>query len=271
VLRPAETPYLGIGVRDIDPDSAKKFNLKEVRGTEVTSVTADSPAAKAGVSIGDVILQFNGQNIEGGEQLSRMVRETPVGRQVHLGVWRNGALQTLAATVEASKGPQVFAFSNNGPWQTINPDEMRQMQEQLRGFNMPDMSGMPGMGMGMPSNAPMLGIVGEALAQERQLAEFFGVESGVLVRSVNRGSAAEKAGIKAGDVVLKVDDSHVGTSRDITMALRHARGKKTVGVVVMRNHKEMNITVTIENSATGDIGSPVRALLLQLFAQDRVV
>ena len=96
--------YLGIGVQDIEPDRAKALNLKEVRGVEVTSVANDSPASKAGMKDGDVVLEFNGQPVEGGEQLSRLVRETPVGRQVKLGVWRNGAMQTVTATIEARKG-----------------------------------------------------------------------------------------------------------------------------------------------------------------------
>jgi serine protease Do len=262
VVTPGNQPYLGIGVRDIDPDSAKKFNLKEVRGTEVTSVADESPAAKAGLKPGDVILEFNGQPIEGGEQLSRMVRETPIGRQVRLGVWRNGSVQTLTATVETNKGMQAFTFNGNGGWQSVDPERLRNLQEQLRGLHMPEMPGMPG--MALPTNTPMLGIMGEPLGQEKQLAEYFGVEDGVLVKSVNAGGAAEKAGIKAGDVILKVDDAHISSTRDITMALRGARSKKTVTVIVMRNRKEMPITVTIDSPAAGSVGNPVRALLLRL-------
>jgi serine protease Do len=262
VITPGNQPYLGIGVKDIDPDSAKKFNLKEVRGTEVTSVTEQSPAAKAGVKQGDVILEFNGQPIEGGEQLSRLVRETPIGRQVRLGVWRNGALQNLNATVEAHKGPQTFSLNGNGSWQQVDPEQFRNLQEQFRNFRLPETPGMPG--MPMPGNTPMIGIRGEALGQEKQLAEYFGVEDGVLVMSVNQGGAAEKAGIKAGDVILKVDDSHISTTRDITMALRAARAKKTVTVVVMRNHKETPITVTVDSPVSGGVGTPVRAMLHRL-------
>ena len=131
-------------------------------------------------------------------------------------------------------------------------------------------------GMPMPANTPMLGIMGEPLGQEKQLAEYFGVEDGVLVKSVNRGAAADKAGIKAGDVILRVDDSNTSTTRDIAMALRAARSKKTVTVLVMRNHKEMPITVTLDNPAAGGVGNPVRAMvipgrLLQLLAQNRVI
>jgi serine protease Do len=268
VITPGNQPYLGIGVRDVDPDSAKKFNLKEVRGTEVTSVADESPAAKAGLKPGDVILEFNGQPIEGGEQLSRMVRETPIGRQVRLGVWRNGSVQTLSATVEAQKHPQAFTYGNGG-WQAVDPERLRNLQEQLRGLHMQEMPGMPG--MALPTNTPMLGIMGEPLGQEKQLAEYFGVEDGVLVKSVNAGGAAEKAGIKAGDVILKVDDAHISSTRDITMALRGARSKKTVTVIVMRNRKEMPISVTIDPPAAGGVGTPVRAAVLQLLSDNRVI
>src|SRR5690349_20232446 len=98
-----ERAWLGIGVKDIDAESAKKFNLKEVRGVEITNVEENSPAAKAGIKEGDVVVEYNGQPVEGGEQLSRLVRETPIGRNVKIGVWRGGSLQTIAATVEANK------------------------------------------------------------------------------------------------------------------------------------------------------------------------
>ena len=252
VITSSNTTYLGIGVRDIDSDSAKKFNLKEVRGAEITSVAEDSPAAKAGFKEGDVVLEFNGQPVEGGEQLTRMVRETPAGRQVKIGVWRNGGMQTLAATVEAHKGARVFTNDGSG-WATTMPEV--QIPEQLRTFRMPDMD-MPG--FFSMAQSPMLGIMGEALGQQEQLAEFFGVKEGVLVKSVNKNSAAEKAGIKAGDVIIKVEDTTVTSSRDIGVALRGARSKKTVNVVVMRNKKEVALPVTLDTAGNLS-GNPVRA------------
>jgi serine protease Do len=105
---------------------------------------------------------------------------------------------------------------------------------------------------------PMLGIVGESLEREDQFAEFFGVQEGVLVRSVKKGSAAEKAGIKAGDVITKVDDSKVTSNAEITRVLRGVKSKKTFGVTVVRNRKEMPLTVTMEST-----GSAIRAALLE--------
>jgi serine protease Do len=263
--QPAAHPYLGIGVRDIDENSAKKFNLKEVSGAEVTSVADNSPAAKAGLKPGDVVLQFNGQPVAGGEELSRMVRETPIGRQARLGVWRNGAMQTFTVTI-AARQQQAQSFTYNGPWTITGPDGQelqQQLQDKLGNWGeLQQLPEFPGFPM-IPAGSPMLGIMGEALGQEKQLADYFGVEDGVLVKAVNRDSIAAKAGIKAGDVIVKVDDTKVATSRDITMALREARNKKTVTVVVVRDKKEMPITVSIENPS-GGMGTPVKAELTVL-------
>ena len=99
--------YLGIGVADITAERASALNLKDERGAEVTNVDRDSPAAKAGIKEGDVVLDYDGTTVQGIEQLTRLVRETPVGRQVKISLWRNGAAQTLTTTgalIAASRG-----------------------------------------------------------------------------------------------------------------------------------------------------------------------
>jgi serine protease Do len=97
----------------------------------------------------------------------------------------------------------------------------------------------------MPSRR--LGIDGEGLGDEPQFAEFLGVKEGVLVKSVLKNSAAEKAGIKAGDVITKIGDTQVFNSRDITSTLRANHQNQTFTVTVVRNKKEMQVTVTIED------------------------
>ena len=179
--------------------------------------------------------------MQGTAQFQRLVRETPVGRQVKITVWRAGAPLALTATVGENK-QTAFVAPGDG-WN----------------FSMPEVQPMPNIEIPhfqMNLQNPMLGIVGEALGQEDQLAEFFGVQEGVLVRSVRKGSAAEKAGIKAGDVITKVDDSKVTSSAEITRVLRGVKSKKTFGVTVVRNRKETPLTVTMEST-----GSTIRAAL----------
>ncbi len=245
VMQKAGGGYLGIGGLDISPERAKALNLKEERGVEVSSLAEDGPAAKAGIKQGDVVLAFNGQPVEGTTQFQRLVRETPVGRQVKITVWRGGAAQTLTATVGENRQTTVIG-PGDGSWN----------------FSMPQIQPMPNIEIPrfqMTLQNPMLGIVGESLEREDQLAEFFGVQDGVLVRSVKKGSAAEKAGIKAGDVITKVDDSKVTSSAEITRALRGFKSKKTFGLTVVRNRKEMPLTVTMEST-----GSTIRAALREV-------
>src|SRR5690349_21240956 len=71
--------YLGIAVVEIDADRAKALHLKEERGVEVTCLDPGSPAEKAGLKPGDVVLEYNGEHVQGGEQFIRLVRETPAG------------------------------------------------------------------------------------------------------------------------------------------------------------------------------------------------
>ena len=242
VVEKASGGYLGIGGLDISPERAKALNLKEERGVEVSSLAADGPASKAGIKEGDVVLEFNGQPVQGTAQFQRLVRETPVGRQVKIAVWRSGAAQTITATVGENRQTTVIA-PGDGSWN----------------FSMPEIPAMPNIEIPrfqMSLQNPMLGIVGESLGQEDQLADFFGVQDGVLVRSVKKGSAAEKAGIKAGDVITKVDDSKVTSSTEITRVLRGLKSRKTFGVTVVRNRKEMPLTVTMEST-----GSSIRAAL----------
>jgi serine protease Do len=225
--------YLGVGVAEITSERAKTLNLKEEYGVEVTNVEKDSPADRAGVRTGDVVLEYNGHRVEGAEQFVRLVHETPVGRDVKLVIARGGATQSLSATIGNRKAPN----------RTFGPEGFQFQMPQMPGVN-PRME-MPDLPSSMSWRSSMLGIEAESLSS--QLAEYFGVKDGVLVRSVVEDSAAEKAGLKAGDVIVKVGERKVTTPGEITEAIRSAAGK-TVPLSVMRNHREMSLTATLEQA-----------------------
>jgi serine protease Do len=216
--------YLGVGLQEINAERAKALKLREEGDVEVTSVIHESPAEKAGLKPGDVVVAYNGQKIEGIEQISRMVRETPAGREVKVDIVRNGAPQTVPVKIEDRPMPRFF--TGDGGRFNVPPD-----------VPMPD---IPRLFSGLHS--PMLGI--EAESVDGQLAEYFGVkEGGVLVRSVLKNSAAEKAGLKAGDVILRLDDVKVTSAADISAKLRMVPGKM-VQVSLMRERKETTVPVT---------------------------
>lgn len=221
--------FLGVGVAEVTPERARDLKLREEYGVEITRLEDDSPAAKAGLKSGDVILEYQGQRVEGLEQFGRLVRETPAGRTVKLAISRGGATQTVQATVASRKG-------------MLN-------RESNFHFAMPDiqLGDMPRVFTAWSGS--MLGVEAESVGQ--QLAEFFGVKDGVLVRSVVKGSPAETAGIKAGDVITKVDQTPVTAVSDLSSAVRSSRTKRTFPVQVMREHHETTVTVTIDEDRSG--------------------
>ena len=250
--------YLGIGVAEVTSERAKALKLKEERGAEITSVTADSPAAKAGLKEGDVVLEYSGQPVESVAQFTRMVGETPADRQVKIVVWRNGGTQTLTATVGRRNGQGLTVFSD-----TDNDRVLRWNTAPIPSMPMID---IPRFSMNWQN--PRLGIVGEPLGQEQQLAEFFGVKEGVLVKSVEKNSAAEKGGLKAGDVIVKVGDSKITTTEEITRALRSVKsGNANLTVTVVRNKKETPVTVTIEVPNNNGLFAPSAARLVKVQSQ----
>ena len=229
LLQPGSGSFLGLGVVEIDAERAKALSLKEERGVEITRVDDDSPAVKGGLKVGDVVLEFNGQRVEGTEQFVRLVRETPVGREVKLAISRSGSLQTLAVKTGSRK-----------LWTSRLGEGFRQ---EPPGFDFP--APPPGFNFPAPPDIPRSSItwrnsqIGlEAESLNSQLAEFFGVKEGVLVRSVVKGSLADKAGLKAGDVIVKVNDRSVGTPREISSAVRAARERKSIPVTYVREKRE---------------------------------
>ena len=247
--------FLGIGVHEIDSERAKELKLSEERGVEVSTVAENSPAAKAGLKEKDVVLEYNGQRVEGVEQVVRMVRETPPGRQAKLLIIRNGATQTIVATVGDRKQMPLHDFQRlqEDMGRQFGPDsqfqhDMNKFQEDMgkMRFDMP-MPDLPQGPMGWKS--AVLGIEAEPVSA--QLAEFFGVKQGVLVRSVAKDSPAEKAGIKAGDVIIGAGGAEVSRPGEVSRRLRDAEPGKPVPLTLVRNKQQLTVNVTLEAKPEG--------------------
>lgn len=226
----ASGSFLGVNVQEVDAERAKVLKLKEERGVEITTVQEDSPAETAGLKKGDVVLEYNGQRVEGTEQFIRFVRETPAGRAVKLSIVREGTPQTVAATIGSRKGMKV---NRTGEWFS---------SRDWREFRIPD---IPRPLMGWSSGS--LGVEVESVTG--QLAQYFGVKEGVLVRSVAKDSPAEKAGLKAGDVVVKVDSKEVDSPSELSRALRERGANKSVSLSVFRDRRETSVTVNFDEGA----------------------
>ncbi len=235
--------YLGIGVQDVDGGRLRELKLKEERGVEVTAVEEDSPAGRAGLRKGDVVLEMNGQRVEGVEQFVRMVREMPVGREAKLTVSRGGDVQTMTAKVAQRK-----SWTFTGDRAMAIPAIPVPNTPPAPRVSMPD---MPRATMSWRSGP--LGVEAETL--KGGLAEYFGVKQGVLIRSVSKGSPADKAGLKAGDVITRVNDKPVESPSDVAAIVRERADRKTIGVVVMREKRELPVTVTLATAEDEGHGS----------------
>jgi serine protease Do len=246
------SPYLGVNVVSIDAARAKTLKLKEARGAEITQVDESGPAGKARIKVGDVVLEYNGQPVQDSEQLQRLVRGTLPGREVKISIWRNGAPQTLTATIENRR----MAMIEGEPWFAMPMPPTPPMPQAGPTPPEPPIAAMnstwpnfdPTFDLDIPriqtlmQNAA-LGIVGEPLGDEPQFAEFFGVKDGMLVKAVDANSPAGRAGIRPGDVIVKVGDARVGSVRELTTALRDVRSKGSYTLTVVRNKKEVPVSI----------------------------
>src|SRR5271166_1819434 len=108
--------YLGVDVADLDSGKAQELKLKEVRGAVITLIDHDAPAGQIGLKVNDVVIQLNGQNVEGAEQLRRMLREIPPGRKVSLEISRDGSVQTVTVELADRRKMEAKIWNdvNNG-------------------------------------------------------------------------------------------------------------------------------------------------------------
>jgi predicted metalloprotease with PDZ domain len=229
--------YLGVDIRDVTTDRLAALKLKEERGVEITMVDADAPAGKAGLREHDVILDFNGTAVESEEQIRRLIREVPPGRTVTIGISRDGAPMKIKVqladhgAVVAQTFPRIIVPTPRPP---DFPRNSMDLPFQIQTYS------------------SVLGVQTESLT--RQLGEYFGVKDGegVLVRSVEKNSAAEKAGLKAGDVIVKADNEKLTDRSDLSHILRNHRTGGKMTMVVMRDKHEQTLTVTLPDRGSRD-------------------
>jgi len=239
--------YLGVDIADITTDRLDALKLKEEQGVEVTVVDQDAPAGKAGIKEHDVILTMNGTAIESRTQLQRMIHETPAGRVVTLGISRDG--QPLTIKVQLADRRNEFPHMSKDDWGKSFRVEIPPIPPIP---NLPDFD-VPNMGVVVVHSSVRSGLMVENLTP--QLGEFFGAKNGngVLVRSVEKGSRADKAGLRAGDVITRVGDQPVHDTSDFTHAL-HSHSAGSVGMGVIRDKKEQTLTITLpERKESGEM------------------
>jgi len=178
--------WLGLMIQDITPELAKSFGLKSAKGALVSEVVKGSPADKAGLLRGDIILRFDGKEIENSHKLSQLAAATPPNTRVKIDLLRNGEEKTVS--FEVGTMPE-------GEQKSVAPEEKSDW------------------GMNVQELTP-------------QLAQQLGLEpgtTGVVISGVNDGSPADAAGLRPGDLITEVNRKAITNMNDYQQALRNVK------------------------------------------------
>ena len=198
--------WLGVSIQEVTPELAKSFGLKEKKGALVAQVVSGSPAEKAGIEQGDVIVEFDGKNVADSKDLPRMVASTPVGKDV---------------TIKLSRDGKVLD-------RQVKVGEMEEKGEVAK----------------TPSSKKSLGITVQDLTPE--IAKGLGLkrETGVVVTGVESGSPAADAGIRTGDVIREVNRKPVKDVEDFGQKVEKAKGSDNILFLVQRGQNNLFAAVT---------------------------
>lgn len=227
---------LGVSISDVDAADAKGS-----AGVRIDEVEDGSPAEKAGFKTGDVVVEFDGERVRSARQFSRLVSETPAGRQVTAAVMRGGQRVTL--NVATREGSSAFNL--------LEGDRLRALEtlrERVRPAPVPP----------APPRAPKAPRAPEPPALERffysgnqlgvttnsvseQLREYFGVKNGVLVTSVTNDSAASRAGVKAGDVIVSLNGRSIDDGFELREEMQRLDAGEEFTLEIVRDRKPMTL------------------------------
>jgi serine protease Do len=198
--------WLGVSIQEMTPELAKSFGLKEGKGALVAQVIPGSPAEKAGIEQGDVILGFDGKTIAESKDLPQIVASTPIGKFVDVKVWRNG--KALDQQVKISE-----------------------MEENVEVHNSAD-------------HNKTLGIAVQNLTPEMARRLRLASETGVVVTRVEPGSPAADAGIQTGDIIREVNRKLVKDANDLVQKIEQAKDQNSILLLVQRGQNNMFAAVT---------------------------
>jgi len=238
--------YMRDATEDITKENMARYGMREVRGVGVTEVMKDSPAEKAGLQKGDVIVRFDGESVTSVRKLSRLVSESSADQAVRLTVSRGGAEQELTATLSKH---------DLGPlWRARTGDQVWSLGKAFPKIEMDKLGDFGEGNFVFAFGNRRIGVSTQTLT--KQLADYFGVkDGGVLVTSVSENSPAAKAGLKAGDVITAIDGEKVSSPGDIARVVSK-KDTGDVSLTIVRDHNTRTVTLTPEKNEQPNIFRP---------------
>lgn len=212
--------WMGVTIQDITEDVAESLGLDSTNGAIISSVVPDGPSDEAGIEPGDIILKFNGENVEDSRSLPTIVAETPIGIDVEVLILRDGEEETFTLTTGELEAPD-------------DTEEVTEPEEEAPRA---------------PEGDQFLGMLLKPLDQsDREQLEIPEEIEGVLIETLSRRSEAAARGIRPGDVIVQVNLGDVGTVRDVEEAVTAARrlGRSTVLFRIYREGAYFHVPLPI--------------------------
>jgi len=247
---------LGATIRDVTDTDVTRAKLANATGAVLEAVQESGPAGRAGFKSGDVVLSFDTENVRSARHLQRLIEETADGREVAVTVMRAGERVTLKMKMESRSGPNFSSFDTLNNLRELQMDlpRLQQFGNDFR-VNVPEFYyfNSPGRLSMFSDGRLRLGIGVQELTT--QLGDYFGTPAGVLVTEVDDNSSGKTAGLRAGDVITKVNDQAVRSMQDLRRLLGNASGE--IGLTVMRDRKEQTLKVKL-NDDTETPGRVIR-------------
>ena len=214
--------WLGVRIQNVTDELAEGLRLDRARGALVAAVTEGGPAEEAGIAQGDVILEFNGREVTEMRRLPAMVAETAVGSTVDVTVWRRDGEKKMRVRVGELEAEQLAAASPTDTPREAQPSDMESL-------------------------GLALGTITPELRTRFSLDE---ATKGVVITEVKDGSASAEKGLRAGDVIVEVDQEEVATPSDVVDKVERAKseGYRVVTLLVFRQGDFQWIAVRIDQS-----------------------
>ena len=225
--------YLGVHIEDVTPEQAAALKLNQNNGAVITYVDQDGPACRAGLKSNDVIVGFNGSKVESSEQLGSLIHSTAAGQTITLTIIRSSQSKDMKVAL--------------GAWPHMPPHSQAFVAPLPPvAFTGPAMAAPMVPEIDVPSFTVLSshhGLVVEPLSS--QMADYFGVPrgSGVMVRSVEKGSPAGAAGLKACDIIVKINNEPVHDMADWGRNMRVRGGK--ISMSIMRDKREQTVVISL--------------------------
>jgi membrane-associated protease RseP (regulator of RpoE activity) len=227
--------WLGLSMQRLTSDLRETMDIQPGTGVLVKEVVEDSPAEKAGIQVGDVILKYDDKTVTSPRRLSKLVRKTAPGEKVKVEISRDGKAKTLTAEIGEREEIHTIKIKTGEGKGLTHLDPLCL-----------EMIGLPHISCLTLGSDLWLGI--QTVDLTDQLAKHFDIKEGrgVLVSQVLEDTPAEKVQLTAGDVIIKADGERIDDTSDLREAIAEHKEGQEMELVVLRKGKEKKLTVILE-------------------------